>query len=272
MPTRPQRRVPLAVTAAALALGLTACSGGDGSVSAPVRPEGSASASAAGTSASASVADGVEAEPGPSVPPAGTPEPDGPSSAGESPDDDGGGRSPQALLGTRAPEASDGSPADGTVDNAEEGPLEDSCTMGQLTLNVRPDGSRRIIEVANTGTTACVLDLIPDVGLGNRGGSGRERNLRPLVPGGIGGPDHTLPAGAKAYAVLDLAPGGRAGGARKRVNEMNILLSPAHMAAADVRSVPLGSRVRVSVPRLGLYDSTVDGAVASMRQADTRQR
>ncbi|MYU23081.1 DUF4232 domain-containing protein [Streptomyces sp. SID8352] len=269
MPTRPQRRVPLAVTAAALALGLTACSGGDGSVSAPVRPEGSASA--AGTSASASVADTVEAEPGPSVPPVGTPEPDGPSSAGETPDD-GRGRSPQALLGTRAPEASNGSPADDTAGNAEEGPLEDSCTMGQLALNVRPDGSRRIIEVANTGTTACVLDQIPDVGLGNRGGSGRERNLRPLVPGGIGGPDHALPAGAKAYAVLDLAPGGRASGARKRVNEMNILLSPAHMAAADIRSVPLGSRVRVSVPRLGLYDSTVDGAVASMRQADTRQR
>ncbi|MFC7794742.1 hypothetical protein [Streptomyces cinereoruber] len=39
--------------------------------------------------------------------------------------------------------------------------------MTQLSLNVRQEGTRRIIEVANTGASACGLDLLPAVALGS---------------------------------------------------------------------------------------------------------
>jgi hypothetical protein len=141
--------------------------------------------------------------------------------------------------------------------------------MRQLSLTVRKDGSRRIIEVANTGASACGLDLLPAVDLGDADDADRSGNLHPLVPGGLGGPDHALLAGATAYAVLDLSPGGGSGG--EDADEMHVLVSPSHMPNADTRAFGLGSGVQVSGPRLGLYRGTVAEAVASMRQADTAQ-
>ncbi|MEU3558059.1 hypothetical protein [Streptomyces fragilis] len=141
--------------------------------------------------------------------------------------------------------------------------------MKQLSVTVRTDGTRRIIEVANTGASACGLDLLPAVDLGTADDTDRSGNLHPLVPGGLGGPDHALLAGTKAYAVLDLAPGGGAGA---DVDEMHVLVSPSHMPNAETRAFGLGSGVQVSGPRLGLYRDTVAEAVASMRQADTTQQ
>lgn len=238
MRIRPQHRALLAAaTAAALALTLTACDGDDQGA-APAGPKESAA--------------GAPSEAGASAAPTGASKPD------EQPAGEGGSQAPGAAGG-------------GSAGNTEEYAYQHPCTMNQLTLKVTDGtGTQRIVEVANTGKNACGLDLLPAVDFGEAASADQSGNLHPLVPGGLGGPGHALLAGTKAYAVIDLNPGGEAAGAE--VDEMNVLVSPAHMAAADTRNFPLGSGTQVSAPKLGLYQATVADAAASAKGADTPQQ
>ncbi|WP_448319413.1 DUF4232 domain-containing protein [Streptomyces sp. CO7] len=238
-------RTLLAAATAVLALTLTAC-GGDGTASGAADGADAKASTGAPVDADAAKTPAADAEAGSSAAPAG-------------------GKAPQAQGSARG---SAGKTGGGSADNTPEYAQQHPCAMKQLSLTVRKDGTRRVIEVANTGASACGLDLLPAVDLGRADDADRSGNLHPLVPGGLGGPDHALLAGGKAYAVLDLTPGG--GG--EDVDEMHVLVSPSHMPNAETRAFGLGSGVQVSAPRLGLYRGTVAEAVASMRQADTTQQ
>ncbi|PVC77273.1 hypothetical protein [Streptomyces sp. CS081A] len=242
MRVRHRHRALLAVTTAALVLSLTACNGDDQAAATPTTgPDTTASGPAAtGPAATGAPADGSPSE------------------------------APKAPEASQAPKASQKPNGGGSANNTEAYAYKHPCAMTQLSLNVRQEGTRRIIEVANKGASACGLDLLPAVALGDSSSADRSNSLRPLVPSGIGGPNHALLAGTKAYAVLDLNPGGRAGA--KGIDEMNVLVSPSHMPNADTRSFPLGAGASVSGPELGLYHGSVADAVASMRQADIAQQ
>ncbi|MGW4198147.1 DUF4232 domain-containing protein [Streptomyces sp. NPDC005004] len=146
------------------------------------------------------------------------------------------------------------------------------CAGGQVTVRVtRRAATQRVIEVRNTGASACGLSYHPAVDLGSSTAADQSHNIRPLVPGGLGGPPaYALHAGRTAYAVIDLDPSGATTGTAPGVDEMNVLADGDHMPAAETRNFPLGSGAKVLEPKLGLYSDTVARAVASMRQADTR--
>ncbi|MEU3078398.1 hypothetical protein [Streptomyces laurentii] len=263
MRIRPNHRALLAAGTAVLALSLTACNGDD---QAAATGGGSADKPAASTSGSASAGTGTPAS---NEKPADTTTTGAPGTS-KAPQKSSGGTS--AGSGTSGGSGSTSGGGGGSANNTEAYAWKHACAMTQLSVNVRPgSGSQRIIEVSNKGTSACGLDLLPTVDLGDSNSADQSRNVRPLVPSGLGGPDHALLAGKKAYAVIDLNPGGKAGSA-KGINEMNVLVSPSHMANADTRNFPIASGTQVSGPKLGLYRDSVADAVSSMKQADTPQQ
>ncbi|MFH8725614.1 hypothetical protein [Streptomyces termitum] len=244
MRTRPRQRAFLAVTTAALALGLTACGGGGTTAGGPAdRSTGPAA--------------GTPATPG-------TPEAEAPETAGAPEATEAAASGTSQTSGKRKPVGPRGG-----VNDTEAYAYAHPCAMTQLSLEVRPSGTLRIIEVTNMTADACLLDPLPAVDLGDQNNSGQDRNIHPLIPGGVGGPGHVLRAGTTAYAVLDINPARRTGGTEEDVNEMNVLLSPSQMPNADTRVFRLGPAAGVFAPRLGLYRATVAEATASARQADT---
>ncbi|WP_018543755.1 DUF4232 domain-containing protein [Streptomyces sp. LaPpAH-108] len=146
------------------------------------------------------------------------------------------------------------------------------CAGGQITVRVtKRAATQRVIEVRNTGATACGLSYYPAVDLGSSQSADQSRNVKPLVPGGLGGPPaYVLHAGRTAYAVIDLDPSGATTGTAPGIDEMNVLADGDHMPAAETKNFPLGSGAKVLEPKLGLYRATVADAVASMKQADTQ--
>ncbi|MFJ8744115.1 DUF4232 domain-containing protein [Embleya sp. NPDC127516] len=146
------------------------------------------------------------------------------------------------------------------------------CDKQKLSIRVTPRPGatgQRVIEVRNTGTTACGLSHYPLVYLDTAKSSDRTASVKPLIPGGLGGaPAYPLSVGQTAYAVIDLNPEGASTSAT-RVDELNVLADPEHMANADTLNFPLGSATPVLKPKLGLYRSTVTDAVTSMTAADT---
>ncbi|MGW4447420.1 DUF4232 domain-containing protein [Streptomyces sp. NPDC004682] len=146
------------------------------------------------------------------------------------------------------------------------------CAGGQVTVRVtRRAATQRVIEVRNTGASACGLSYYPAVDLGSSTSADQSHNIKPLVPGGLGGPPaYALHAGRTAYAVIDLDPSGATTGTAPGIDEMNVLANGDHMPNAETRNFPLGSGAKVLGPKLGLYSATVAQAVASMQQADTR--
>ncbi|MGW1014305.1 DUF4232 domain-containing protein [Streptomyces termitum] len=269
MRVRTQHRALLAATTAVLALGLTACNGSDKAAPAPAGQTTPTAGQQADASAPATTGGGAAAQSGgSSETPVKTP-----ASAGAAGKTTGG---TDASTGTGSGTGSGTSKGSGTAKtgnsskNTEEYAYKHPCAMTNLTVNVRQGGgSLRVIEVTNKGATACGLDLLPAVDLGLSTSADRSGNIHPLVPSGIGGPDHALLVGTKAYAVLDLA--GKAGGTGKKVDEINVLVSPSHMPNADTRNFPIGAGARVAVPKLGLYRDNVADATASMKQADITQ-
>jgi hypothetical protein len=265
MRIRPNHRALLAAGTAVLALSLTACNGDD---QAAATGGGSADKPAASTSGSASAGTGTPAS---NEKPADTTTTGAPGTS-KAPQKSSGGSTTSGGGSGSGTTAGGGSGGGGSANNTEAYAWKHACAMSQLTVTVRPgSGSQRVIEVSNGGTSACGLDLLPAVDLGDSNSADQSRNVRPLVPSGLGGPDHALLAGKKAYAVIDLNPGGKAGSA-KGINEMNVLVSPSHMANADTRNYPIAAGTQVSGPKLGLYRDSVADAVSSMKQADTPQQ
>ncbi len=129
--------------------------------------------------------------------------------------------------------------------------------------------SQRVIEVRNQGTTACGLSYYPLLSLGDSHSADRGKDVKPLVPSGLGGaPAYPVAPGQTAYAVLDLNPGGAATGTAPGVDELNVLADGDHMPAAETLAFPLGSGAKVLKPKLGLYRDSVADAAASTGAAD----
>ncbi|KOV25421.1 hypothetical protein ADK60_22850 [Streptomyces sp. XY431] len=149
------------------------------------------------------------------------------------------------------------------------------CDTKDLTIRVtaRPEApSQRVIEVRNQGARSCGLSYFPLVSVGDSHAADRSKDLRPLVPGGLGGPPaYPVGAGRTAYAVIDLNPGGGSAATTAGVDELNVLADGDHMPTGETRNFPLGPGAKVRAPKLGLYRATVADAVASAATADQRQ-
>ncbi|MFE2111734.1 DUF4232 domain-containing protein, partial [Kitasatospora sp. NPDC059463] len=148
------------------------------------------------------------------------------------------------------------------------------CEGKDLTVRVtaRPEApTQRVIEVRNQGPHACGLSYYPLVGLGDSHAADHGKDLRPLVPGGLGGaPAYPVGAGRTAYAVIDLNPGGASAGTAAGIDHLDVLADGEHMPTAETRNFPLGPGAKVLGPRLGLYRSSVADAAASAATADQR--
>ncbi|MEU9040544.1 MULTISPECIES: DUF4232 domain-containing protein [unclassified Kitasatospora] len=147
-------------------------------------------------------------------------------------------------------------------------PCEAKKLSVRVTTRAEAPG-QRVIEVRNQGTTACGLSYYPLLSLGDSHAADHGKDVKPLVPSGLGGaPAYPVAAGQTAYAVLDLNPGGAATGTAAGVDELNVLADGDHMAAADTLDFPLGNGAKVAKPKLGLYRSSVADAAASAATAD----
>lgn len=148
------------------------------------------------------------------------------------------------------------------------------CTRGQLTMTVTTMASapsRRLITVHNIGRAACGLDYFPHVDIGRSTSQDSSANVKPWIPGGLGGPPaFPIYAGARSYAVVDLNPRHATRSVRPGLDEMNVL-AVSSMPKAATRNFKLGSGVVVNRPLLGLYEQSVADAVASMLGANSAQ-
>ncbi|MFB7671463.1 DUF4232 domain-containing protein [Kitasatospora purpeofusca] len=181
--------------------------------------------------------------------------------------------------GTAAPKAT--APATPTAAAPGGGGADDAyaythpCDSKDLTLRVtaRPEApTQRVIEVHNQGAHSCGLSYFPLVSVGDSHSADRAKDIRPLVPGGLGGPPaYPVGAGRTAFAVIDLNPGGGSAASATGVDELNVVADGDHMPAAETRNFPLGPGAKARSPKLGLYRPTVADAVASAATADQRQ-
>ncbi|MEV7188745.1 DUF4232 domain-containing protein [Kitasatospora sp. NPDC093102] len=127
--------------------------------------------------------------------------------------------------------------------------------------------SQWVIEVRNTGANACSLSSSPGVDLGNSTSPDQSKNIKPVLASGTS--RFPVPAGQKAYAVIDLDPSGATTGTVPGINEINVLVDQdgTNMPLANTRNFPLDSGARVLNPKMGLYRSSVADAVTSMTAA-----
>ncbi|MFJ4796499.1 DUF4232 domain-containing protein [Kitasatospora purpeofusca] len=185
-----------------------------------------------------------------------------------------------AAPGTAAPKATTPAtpaataPGGGGVDEAYA--YAHPCDAKDLVIRVtaRPEAtSQRVIEVRNQGARSCGLSYFPLVSLGDSHAADRGKDIRPLVPGGLGGPPaYPVGAGRTAFAVIDLNPGGGSATTSAGIDELNVVADGDHMPAAETRNFPLGPGAKVRAPKLGLYRATVADAVASAATADQQQQ
>ncbi|WP_405008405.1 DUF4232 domain-containing protein [Kitasatospora purpeofusca] len=164
-------------------------------------------------------------------------------------------------------------PGGGGVDDAYA--YTHPCDAKDLTMRVtaRPEApSQRVIEVRNQGARSCGLSYFPLVSVGDSHAADRSKDIRPLVPGGLGGPPaYPVGAGRTAFAVIDLNPGGGSAATAAGVDQLNVVADGDHMPTAETRNFPLGPGAKVRAPELGLYRATVADAVASAATADQQQ-
>ncbi|MFF9507099.1 hypothetical protein ACF1BU_15320 [Streptomyces sp. NPDC014724] len=246
---RHRTTVLAAATTAVLALALTAC-GGDGSGTKSAGPASDAAAAAASTDATQPAADATIT---------------GTSKTG------GAGQNTGATkTGTSKTGASNGSAKTGG-NTSDSYAYTHPCKSGDLSVRVYPrEGSatQQVIEVNNVGANSCGLSYFPRVSLGAAKASDHSSDIRPIVPGGLGGaPAYPVRPKTAALAVIDLNPSGANG--LTWINEMNVLADDDHMPNAETQNFELGPDVKVRDPKLGLYRSTVAEAVTSMKQAGT---
>ncbi|SCF63313.1 DUF4232 domain-containing protein [Streptomyces sp. Ncost-T10-10d] len=250
---RNRTTVLAAATTAVLALALTAC-GGDDSGTKSAGPAKNDSAPAASTSGSAKDT--------------------GTTTGG---DTTGGGDTTSGGSTAKNTSASKGGGTAGGSSTKTGGNTSDSyaykhpCKSGDLSVRVYPrEGSatQHVIEVNNVGANSCGLSYFPQVSLGAAKASDHSSDIRPAVPGGLGGaPAYPVKPKTAAIAVIDLNPSGANG--LTWINEMNVLADGDHMPNAETQNFELGPDVKVRDPKLGLYRSTVAEAVSSMKQAGT---
>ncbi|MEV6978066.1 DUF4232 domain-containing protein, partial [Kitasatospora sp. NPDC093806] len=171
-----------------------------------------------------------------------------------------------------APSAGPVSPAGSGSTDGDAYAYAHPCEAKDLSVRVtaRPEApSQRVIEVRNQGSRACGLSYHPLVSLGDSRSADRSKDVKPLLPGGLGGaPAYPVGAGRTAYAVVDLNPGGATTGTVPGIDELNVLADGDHLPTAETRSFPLGSGAKVLKPKLGLYRSTVADAAATAATAD----
>ncbi|MFB7913597.1 DUF4232 domain-containing protein [Streptomyces sp. NPDC056061] len=236
-----------AATTAVLALALTAC-GGDDTGTKSAGPANEAASAGASTDASQSTTDATTTSTG---------------KTGGTTQNTGAAKTGASKTGT----SNGGTKAGG--DTSDSYAYKHPCKSGDLSVRVYPrEGSstQHVIEVNNVGANSCGLSYYPQVSLGAANASDHSSDIRPAVPGGLGGAP-AYPVGPKtaAIAVIDLNPSGANG--VTWVDEMNVLADGDHMPNADTQNFGLGPDVKVNNPKLGLYRSTVADAVSSMKQA-----
>ncbi|THA59034.1 DUF4232 domain-containing protein [Streptomyces sp. A0958] len=255
-----------AAVTAVLALALTACGGDDGGTKSagPADSPASAPASADATTAADTAKDKDAATTDGSATTGGA------STAGGSTD------AVSSSTGTSKGGAaktggSTGSTAGG--DTSDSYAYKHPCKSGDLSVRVyarEGSSTQHVIEVNNTGTNSCGLSYFPRVSLGAANAADHSGDIRPLIPGGLGGaPAYPVKPKTAAIAVIDLNPSGSAN-ALTWINELNVLADGDHMPNADQLNFALGPNVKVRDPKLGLYENSVADAVSSMKQADTK--
>lgn len=147
------------------------------------------------------------------------------------------------------------------------------CTASQVTLQLTKMSdvpTRRLITVRNNAATSCGLSYYPLVSLGNAHSADHSKDIKPLIPGGLGGPPaYVLYAGKTAYAVVDLNPGGSGSAPATTLDEISVL-GAENWPNAATKNFPLGGG-SVSKPKQGLYERSAADAVASMQGANTPQ-
>ncbi|WP_329614829.1 hypothetical protein OG244_18320 [Streptomyces brevispora] len=244
-----------AAVTAALALALTACNGDD---------SGTKSAGPASNSAPAAASQPADT--------AGSSDTADTSGSGKSADTatSGGGATEAVNSST---DKSKGSTAKTGGNVSDSYAYKHPCKSADLSVRVyarQGSATQHVIEVNNTGANACGLSYFPLTSLGAANAKDHSGDIRPLVPGGLGGaPAYPVKPKTAAIAVIDLNPSG-ASGALTWINELNVLADGDHMPNAETLNFPLGPDVKVLDPKLGLYRSTVADAVSSMKQADTK--
>ncbi|MEV6674363.1 hypothetical protein [Streptomyces sp. NPDC051162] len=182
------------------------------------------------------------------------------------------------LGGAGMSSAASAAPSAQTHGNVGSGPYDDSddyayghaCSADQLSVRVVPRSeapSQRVIEVRSLAANSCGLSYYPLVSIGDPNAADHSHDIKPLIPGGLGGPPaYALHAGRTAYAVIDLDPTGKAAPQEAELN----VLAHSDMPNADTLNFPLGKDARVLEPKLGLYEDNVADAVRSMTLADTQ--
>jgi hypothetical protein len=199
-----------------------------------------------------------------------TPSTSAPSQGGKPAGAGTGGGTGSTATATATTAGSTGSGGSGSADYAYTHP----CDIGKLSVRVTPrpgKATQHVIEVRSLDKNACGLSHHPLVGLGGSRSADRAGDVKPLIPGGLGGaPAYPLEAGQKAYAVIDLNPGGTSAGAATDIDQINVLVDSEHMPNAATLNFPLPSGTRVLEPKLGLYRSSVSDAASSMTGADTQ--
>ncbi|MFJ7492528.1 hypothetical protein ACIQZB_14975 [Streptomyces sp. NPDC097727] len=246
---RHRTTVLAAATTAVLALALTAC-GGDGSGTKSAGPANDATSTGASTNASQPAADATTTNT---------------AKTGGATQNTGATKTGTSKTGTSNGSArTSGSTSDSYA-------YTHPCKSEDLSVRVYPrEGSatQQVIEVNNVGANSCGLSYFPRVSLGAAKASDHSSDIRPAVPGGLGGaPAYPVKPKTAAIAVIDLNPSGANG--LTWINEMNVLADGDHMPNAETQNFELGPDVKVRDPKLGLYRSTVTEAVSSMKQAGT---
>ncbi|WP_441245077.1 DUF4232 domain-containing protein [Kitasatospora sp. McL0602] len=133
--------------------------------------------------------------------------------------------------------------------------------------------TKRLIQVTNTGSTACGLSFYPTVAIDRsstvRGGSGEVQTVQPAVSNDLGdGEGYPLQAGRTAYAVVDLNPTHSTTGGSRQYDELSVVASTKLPNAYTVSTMiaeqgGTPGNPYVKTPFLGKYSDTVADAAAT---------
>jgi hypothetical protein len=275
-PKNARRRIlPLALLAAATTLALTACGGatgtsasGAGTVAAPTASSSGAASGAASVGASGAASAGAGAA---SSAASASATPSRASTGGQ------GGGNGGAAVGS--PISSNSGGGDASSDSYA---YKHVCQAGQLSLKVSYDAqlgpTKRLIAVTDTGSKACGLSYYPVVAIDNSATVNSRtvpvETVQPKVPSGLGGaPYYALYSGRTAYAVVDLDPSHSTAGAARIYDALTVIanenlpLAEAHDTTIVEEGGGTGNPY-VKSPFLGLYESSIAGAVASANPAN----
>ncbi|MEV7598403.1 DUF4232 domain-containing protein [Kitasatospora sp. NPDC089797] len=166
---------------------------------------------------------------------------------------------PKSPAATSRPGGTDGG-------NGAAGP----CDIQNLSIHLTARSgaaNQYVIDVRNTGGSACSLSATPGVDLGNSTARDQSKNLKPVLASGT--ERFTVPAGHNAYVAIDVNPSGATTGTVPGINEINVLADDdgTNMPLANTQNFPLPSGAKVLDPKMGVYRASVAEAVASLAAA-----